>query len=129
MATKIPRKQRGPEAHFGFLDLRCGASLEFIENGVFLNGPEETFTVADQKKAVTYEYEKGEDYEVYTDSLKNLTDELLKRRNQMKKRRQKVNLNVQPIRFWIHVHGNTRTKLTDIYEEKKRQYYAQKTTK
>lgn len=119
MATKIKKKEtwKLPKKSlwsFCFLGISPGDQIEFLYEGVFLNGPEEKFTVADQKKAVTYEYDKGEVYEVYTEPLKTLTDRLLKKRDP------KANTNVQPIRFWIHC--TTQTKLPDIYDEKRRHY-------
>ena len=117
MTTKLPREPRNPEGTFGFLGIPCGDTIEFLHKGIFLDGPEEKFTVADQDRSVTWEYDGWST----THKLKYLTDELVLKRDP------KANLNYWALRFWIHC--DTEKKLSEIYKEKKRQYYAQRTDK
>ena len=108
MTTKIPRRQRGPRATFRMLNIPCGTAIEFLHDNVFLAGPGEKFTVADQELAVTCEYE-GEDYVTWR--LGFLTRVLERTRDP------KAKTNLWPLRFWTLC--GTQTKLSDIYHKKK----------
>ena len=113
-----------PWGTFSFLGIPCGATIEFRykDEGIFLNGPEETFTVApDQeglKKLVIYEYERKN--ENYTEPLYVLTCQLWNKRNK------KMNTKLTKrwvLEYWTYYDPKTKMKriLSDIYNEKKEQ--------
>lgn len=125
MPKKKARKPAKPQGTFGFLGIPCGHTIKFRYGygRIFLNGPEETFTVADQKtmkKMIIYEYDKGEDYESYIEPLRTLTNKLWKKRN---KRTNKKLKKRWVLEYWTY--GDKQTVLSDIYHENERQYCAQ----
>lgn len=115
-------KRKGPPWSFEFLGIPYGDEIEFWhkDEGIFLDGPEEKFTVAKQdgpwirNREVTWEYDGW----ATTHKLKSLTDELVLKRNP------KTSLSFWVLRFWRHC--KTQKRLDCIYKEK---CCAQKTNK
>ena len=127
MATKIKKKEtwklpRKPQWSFDLLGIPPGHTIEFLYDGVFLHGPEETFTVHDQRRKVEYKYDNEKDgYDTFIDSLKALTDALWEKLKEIDPK-----ASTEPpsrtLGLWMYCDPQTKTKrnLLDICNENKK---------
>ena len=118
----MARQSSKPPATFSFLGIPCGDEIEFRykDEGIFIDDPEETFTVANQDHDQDRAWIRGREVTWVnkagwaTDhSLSDLTAQLWDKRN--KKMNTKLKMP------WTHLlwfHCKTQRLLADIYHKK-----------